>query len=589
MQHPSTPGSVPPDQPGRTPGVSDEELAAELYGGAADLSAYPVAALLARHWQPVFDYAALCAPSAKTASMLATAAFSQVLDNLARNGVGGAVRPQLLVTTRHIAKAWARDPRVTTMLPGLSIPEPPAENRQLVSRAFHAMPMVAQVLLWHAETEAEGISIPAGLLGLDPRLASDQLEQAREQFRGACVRTHREYAPTGECRHYNRLLDISLRRGGSLIPDIQVHLSECRYCGYAADQLDQSGGRLGVLLAEALLGGAAAGYLGSRPGRRRQARLKDGGPDAPTGPDRGGPGASAGRSGGRHSRSPGARGGAPAARARVRTARTALPELVLRGRRAAVERPGPTALGLGTAVVVTGVLVGTLVSLLWSDETDHTGATAPSGAVTGTAPGTPGTPAPDPSATSAGSQAGPLTLALRNIDADLCVDFAGGEADAGADVLMAACSTAPSQRWVYERDGRLRSALAPGLCLDSRSLEGILVAGDCTGRSAPDAADVRYDLTLQGEIVPRWNEGLAVVPAAPDAGSPVAVKVRDDSPAQRWATNGAPRSGTPGASGTAGDAPFAEKADAPDPSASSRSAPAAAPLHQIGAPPARWR
>ncbi|MGW8990753.1 ricin-type beta-trefoil lectin domain protein [Streptomyces zhihengii] len=540
MQHPSTPGSVPSPPAGPVPGISDEELAAALGTDHTTRPAHPVAGLLARHWQPLFDYAAACAPSARTASMLATAAFSQVLDTLARNGVTGAVRPHLLVTARHIAKGWAQDPRVTTMLPGLTIPEPPAENRQLVARAFHAMPMVPQVLLWHAEAEAEGISVPAGLLGIDPRLASDQLGQAREQFRQVCVRTHREHAPTGECRHYNRLLDISLRRGGELIPDIQVHLSECRYCRDAADQLHQSDGRLGVLLAEALLGGAAGAYLASRPGRRRQARLRAGGPDRPEGP---GP---AGR--GRHSRSG--------------RARAALPDLILRGRRAAAERTTPTALGIGAAVAVTGLLVAGLASaLLPDDEPDHAGPSAPGGTVTGSASPAPGaggpsgaTPsAPLPSTTSAGHPAGPVTLSLRNVEADLCVDFAGGDARADADILMAACSASPSQRWVYETDGRLRSALAPGLCLDSRGLDGIVVAGACTGRAAPDGTDVRYDLTIQGQIVPRWNEGLAVVPASPDAGSPVAVKVRDDSPEQIWATTTTARPDSAPARRSAGD------------------------------------
>ncbi|MFI2367385.1 ricin-type beta-trefoil lectin domain protein [Streptomyces sp. NPDC018833] len=547
-------------QSGRIPGVSDEEFAAALNDGGASQEAYPVSTLLARHWQSVFDYASLCSPSSKIASMLATAAFAQLLENLARNGSVGALRPHLLVTTRHMAKSWAGDQRITAMLPGLSIPEPPAENRQLVSRAFHAMPMTAQVLLWHAEAEAEGISVPAGLLGIDPRAASDQLAQTREQFRQTCVRVHREYAPTGECRHYNRLLDISLRRGGALIPDIQVHLSECAYCRYAADQLRQSQGRLGVLLAEALLGGAAESYLASRPGRRRHARLKEGRP--------GQPGAPGGRGTGRHSR----RG----------RARAALPVLVLRGRRAAVEKATPAALGIGAAVAATGVLAVALLAALWSDEGDHAGPAVPSGAVTGTAPpaslappapgasgqvpsaptpsaSLPPAEAPQPSATSAGHPSGPLTTRLRNVEADLCVDFAGGRAKKEVDVLMAACSSAPTQQWVYENDGRLRSSAAPELCLNSHGLDGIVVAGDCTGRSAPDAGDVRYDLTIQGHIVPRWNERLAVLPASTDPGSPVVVKVRDDSPGQIWATD-VVRSGP-----TQQSAPYTEDVGGPPP------------------------
>ncbi|WP_432124889.1 ricin-type beta-trefoil lectin domain protein [Streptomyces sp. C10-9-1] len=516
MQHPSTPVSVPHEQAGSASGPSDAELAAALQTAAADRPAtYPVAALLSRHWQPLFDYAALCAPSAQAASMLATAAFAQLTDRLARGGAAGAVRPHLLVAARHLAGAWSSDPRAAALVPGLSAPEPPSEERQLASWAFQAMPVEDQVLLWHVETEAEGISVPAALLGADPREASARLVQAREQFRQTCVRTHREHAPTADCRHYNRLLDISLRRGETLIPDIQVHLSECAYCRYAAEQLRQSDGRLGPLLAEALLGGAAGPYLASRPGRRRQARLRGDAADGGAAP----PGAPRGR----HSRSG--------------RARAAVPGLVDRGRRAAVERTGATVLGL---VAVTAVLAAALVAVLSSDDSEHGGSAAPGGEPPATAPGT---AEPRPSATSAGRQTGPLTIVLRGVEAELCVDFAGGRATADADVLMAACSSTPSQRWVYETDGRLRSAQAPGLCLNSRGLNGIVVATNCTARTAPEGPDTRYDLTIQGQLVPRWNENLAVLPAATDPGSPLVVKVRDDSPGQAWATT-APHSGS---------------------------------------------
>lgn len=543
MQHPRTPGTAPTPQPGRAPGVSDEELAAALRAGGGAQEVQPVAMLLARHWQSVFDYASICAGSNKTASMLTTTAFAQLLENLARNGAVSALRPHLLVTVRHIAKAWAGDQRVAAVLTGLINPEGPQENRQLISRAFHAMPLTAQVLLWHAEVEAEGISIPSGLLGIDPRVASDELVEAREQFRQACVRVHREYAPTGECRHYNRLLDISLRRGGALIPDIQVHLSECSYCRFAADQLRQSDGRLGMLLAEALLGGASRPYLDSRPGQRRKAGVRGGTGAGPRPP----------RGSGRHSR------GGP------RTLRG----LALRGRRVAAVGITPGALALGVAVAVTGLLVIALASAFWEDDDNHAGPAVPSGAVTGTAPPATGTatpvpsaPVPGPSATSANNPVGPLTTRLRNVEADLCLDIADPAPAAGAEVTMAACSSAPTQQWVYETDGRLRSAFAPALCLDSHGLDGIVVLDGCTGRSAPDAVDVRYDLTIQGQVVPRWNEGLAMAPAAREPGSSVVVKIRDESPAQVWRTDGS-GTGPQQQSGTRESSPYAEEVNVP--------------------------
>ncbi|UYQ61970.1 ricin-type beta-trefoil lectin domain protein [Streptomyces peucetius] len=554
MQHPRTPGSSPSpspsSRPGRAAGVSDGDLAAAVQAGGGAQEVQPVATLLARHWQSVFDYAAICAASNKTASMMTTAAFAQLLENLARNGAVGALRPLLLVTVRHIAKAWTGDQRVAAVVTGLVNPEGPQENRQLVSRAFHAMPMTAQVLLWHAEVEAEGISIPSGLLGIDPLTASGQLDQAREQFRQTCVRVHREYAPTAECRHYNRLLDISLRRGGALIPDIQVHLSECAYCRYTADQLRQTDGRLAVLLAEALLGGAAEQYLGSRPGRRRKARAQ-GGAAAPAGA---GSGAVSLRGGGRHSRGTGPR---------------TLRGLALRGRRMAAVGVAPGALAVGAAVAVTGLLVITLASALWPEDDDHAGRVVPSGAVTGTAPPASGagTPAPSPSApapsaTSANVPAGPLTTRLRNVEAGLCLDLADPEPAAGSEVTLAACSSAPGQQWVYETDGRLRSSAAPTLCLNSHELDGIVVLDGCTIRSAPDAVDVRYDLTIQGQVIPRWDDRLALVPVSPGPGTSVVVKIRDESPAQVWQTDTAPR-GPQQQSGAHGTEPYAEEVNVP--------------------------
>ena len=102
---------------------------------------------------------------------------------------------------------------------------------------------------------------------------------------------------------------------------------------------------------------------------------------------------------------------------------------------------------------------------------------------------------------------------------------------------MADCSTSVTQEWVYENDGLLRSAAAVDLCLNSHALDGVTVLGPCTDSSAVNASDVRYDLTIQGDVIPRWNDDLAVVPASAEIGSRVVVKVRDGSMAQRWATD----------------------------------------------------
>lgn len=221
--------------------------------------------------------------------MLATAAFGKVLDTLRRPGPVPALRPEFLLTARHLAGIWAAEgqqaaeghPTGTVWehpaRPAATGPESPdtprpPENRRLAFHAFQAMPAAARCLLWHTDVEAEPISVPAGLLGIDPESARTEREHAGELFRSACVRAHIELASDPECRHYNRLLDVSLRRGGALLPDIQRHLALCAHCAYATEQFVHPEGRPAVLLAEAVLGPHARRYLDSRPGRRGGAR-----------------------------------------------------------------------------------------------------------------------------------------------------------------------------------------------------------------------------------------------------------------------------------------------------------------------------
>ncbi|MFF0790333.1 hypothetical protein [Streptomyces spiralis] len=261
---------------------SDRHLVARLRD--PDGGHHAVALLLARHWRATYDYAAIClAAPGDSAAMVATAAFRHVLRRLTGGAVGGTLRPQLLVAARETVREWAADEAACAVLPELSRPSGgrglravksmTSEKRLLAERAFHALPGAFQCLLWHTEVEAEPITIPSGLLAMDADGAAGTLEQAREQFRAGCVRAHRELAPSGECRYYNRLLDVPLRRGGTLLPDVRQHLRACPHCRHAAEQLGHFDGGLHVLLAEAVLGWGARRYLDSRPARAAAATV----------------------------------------------------------------------------------------------------------------------------------------------------------------------------------------------------------------------------------------------------------------------------------------------------------------------------
>ncbi|MFF4803048.1 ricin-type beta-trefoil lectin domain protein [Streptomyces sp. NPDC001351] len=505
--------------------VTDEQLSAELKKWTGTTPALqPVGELLDRHWEAAFAYARLCTDGAASAGMLTTAAFTRLFgETLRQNGPTSAWRPQLLVTVRRIAAEWDNDHRREHLHPELSSEGSdrvaarllPPSDRRLLSGAFQRLPQSARCLLWHVEVEAEALGIPAGLLGIDEQDAGVELERARERLREECLQVHRELAPEQECRRYLRMLDVTYRRGGVEIdPDLNTHLAGCRHCSHTADQLAQFNQGLGLALAEAVLGWGARAYVESRVASLTEESGAlppeiplppiPGEPFAPTHPAPG----TAPRPGGRSA----------ARRAAHKAARPA----------AARRR------NLAAAVLtVSGLVVLPLV--LWSVLGSGDGTTTADGDHPSETPGSgAGTPSAGPSwvGTSTGSQ-GTIRGKLHNADSGLCVAVVGKKAVKGAETELADCSSASVQQWTYETDGRLRSATDPDLCLDSHLGYSVQLA-PCTGDSEPGAKNIRYDFTLQGTLVPRWNQDLALTPAATDGSGALVVKTRDDGTAQRW-------------------------------------------------------
>ncbi|SME93219.1 RICIN domain-containing protein [Streptomyces sp. Amel2xC10] len=515
------PPRPPYPPPGGAPGESDESLAAGIRGGTDSEVAQSTALLIARHWRPVHEYAVICLTSGGNVSnMLTAAAFHQVFDRVKLGEPGTALRPRLLVTVRDMARLWAADPGISDVLPVLTKPAGARgmrtskslipDNRVLAERSFQGLPAVARCVLWHVEVEAEEITVAAGLLGMDHETVTGTLEQARDKLREGLVRAHRELAPSKDCRFYNRLLDVPIRRGGDLLPDVRSHLDECRYCRAAAEQLGHFENGLGVLLTEAVLGWGARRYHDTRPGRDKQqsARL---------------------RGSARHRGGGGTRGRRSTLLARLSAPRGG-PSGGIRS---------PRALFTGVGLASAGLLTTLLAAGVWSDD----GGADPAAATSGSAPGT-------DSRAATGSPTNPAQLptasgrtTLRNVATDLCLDVQG-EPAAGAAVQLAECSGGATQQWSYSDDGMLSSVADPGLCVDAHADAGVVILGDCADTGDPRADDVRYDLTAQGELLPRWDDALALASAGEEPGADVVVKVRDRSPSQRWATEAV--SATPG-------------------------------------------
>ncbi|KOV57309.1 hypothetical protein ADK64_39065 [Streptomyces sp. MMG1121] len=426
---------------------------------------------------------------------------------MAGGAVGGALRPHLLVAVRDTVRAWAADDGTCATLPelrkptggrGLRATKPGTpERRLLAERAFRALPGASQCLLWHTEAEAEPINIPAGLLGVDPATASTALEQAREQFRTGCVRAHRELAPSKECRFYNRLLDVPMRRGGVLLPDVRRHLTACAYCRHAADTIGRFEGGLELLLAETVLGWGARRYLDSRPGRGAAGNWSPA------------PQSLREEAGGRH------RTGS-ASRHR-------------------------TAVLVGVGLTSLALLATVLVARSWSDDNGVPvpGTTwgAPAGH-TAHPNGTGARRATSPSAAAAGDPVEIARGSLRELASGRCLDVgedrsaasAGIRVAAGTGVRLAPCSSGASQQWSYQDDGLLRSAVDPSLCLAADPGTRDVALADCLVH----AGEVAYDITVRGEILLRSDEALALTPGAGGSAMSVGLARRDGSPGQLW-------------------------------------------------------
>lgn len=129
---------------------------------------------------------------------------------------------------------------------------------------------------------------------------------------------------------------------------------------------------------------------------------------------------------------------------------------------------------------------------------------------------------------------GELRGRLHNIGSGLCVGIVGGKAVEDAETELTKCSSAPGQQWAYETDGLVRSAANPDLCLDSHLGYSVRLA-PCTGAGDSETRNVRYDFTLQGTLVPRFDQDLALSPAATDGSGALVLKSREDeNEAQHW-------------------------------------------------------
>ncbi|MFI2205225.1 ricin-type beta-trefoil lectin domain protein [Streptomyces sp. NPDC020192] len=214
----------------------------------------------------------------------------------------------------------------------------------------------------------------------------------------------------------------------------------------------------------------------------------------------------------------------------------------------------------GVALTSLALLATVLVVRSWSDDNSVPMPGATWGAPVGHTARPSGTRT-SPSAASVGSGGSvgdpgdPLEVAhgsLRELASGRCLDVRGGRVEAGAGMRLAPCSSGVSQQWSYQDDGLLRSAADPSLCLAADPGTKSVVLAGCLVHEG----EVAYDITVRGEILLRWHEGLALAAAAGAGGvaDGVGLAQRDGAAGERWVLE---PGGGAGASGRGDGAPDA--------------------------------
>jgi RNA polymerase sigma factor (sigma-70 family) len=249
---------------------SDPELIAAVRGG--DAEAYGV--LFERHRGAALSLARqIAGPS--DADDLVSDAFMKVHRVLA--GGGGpdvAFRAYLLTAIRrlHVDKIRA-SAKVTPsddleqFDPGTPFTDPAVEGFEnaAAAKAFASLPERWQLVLWHLEVEGQKPAEIAPLLGMSANSVSALAYRAREGLRQAYLQMHMADTGAEECRWVTERLGAHVRKGLSKRDAAKVdqHLDECTKCAAVYLELTEVNSNLAGIIAPALLGTAAIGYLGA--------------------------------------------------------------------------------------------------------------------------------------------------------------------------------------------------------------------------------------------------------------------------------------------------------------------------------------
>jgi len=251
------------------PELTDPELISRVREG--DVAAYGT--LFARHVDSATRLARVLV-NRSDADDLVSEAFVKVLNVLL--GGGGpdvAFRAYLLTAVRrlHIDKVRSNQRLTTTddltpFDPGVPFTDTAVAGFEggAAAKAFASLPERWQMVLWHLEVENQKPADIAPLLGMSANSVSALAYRAREGLRQAYLNMHSGDLISDACRDTNGLLGGYVRGALSRRDATRVedHLEHCRRCTAVYLELSEVNSSLAAVLGPALLGAAAAAYLG---------------------------------------------------------------------------------------------------------------------------------------------------------------------------------------------------------------------------------------------------------------------------------------------------------------------------------------
>ena len=204
---------------------------------------------------------------------LISEAFTKVFVQLQRGGGPDvAFRAYLLTSIRRLHVDRTRTNQrvqVTDDLEeldsGVEFVDPATTDfeRGAASRAFASLPERWQLVLWHLEVEGQKPADIAPLLGMSPNSVAALAYRAREGLRQAYLQSHLADTADEGCRWTTEHLGAYVRKGLAKRDSAKVesHLDNCHRCTAVYLELTEVNSNLSGLLAPALLGLAAPGYL----------------------------------------------------------------------------------------------------------------------------------------------------------------------------------------------------------------------------------------------------------------------------------------------------------------------------------------